>query len=80
MLLLAAARKNSDIPARQQLRKLYSSLPIILFQRQDLAIPTSVEILYRVVSEFLRGETKSSKISSFLNTTKLARRILQQVS
>lgn len=55
-----------------------SEAPIL--SELNLCIPTSVEILYRVVSEFSRGETKSSNISAFLNPPKLARRIFQQVS
>jgi hypothetical protein len=35
MLLLAAAKNNRDVPARQRLRKLYSASPAVLFQRQD---------------------------------------------
>lgn len=45
----------------------------------ELAIPTSVEIVYRVISEFSPGLTKSSKLSTFLNIRVLARQIMQQI-
>jgi Schlafen, AlbA_2 len=45
----------------------------------ELAIPTSVEIVYRVVSEFSPGQTKTSKLSTFLNIRVLARQIMQQI-
>jgi hypothetical protein len=50
-----------------------------IFSELELAVPASVEVLYRAVSEFSRGETKSAKLSGFLNIRKLARRISQQV-
>jgi hypothetical protein len=51
-----------------------------IFSELELAIPSSVEVIYRAVSEFSRGETKSAKLSTFLNIGKLARRISQQIA